>query len=167
MAVKKVAVIMGSYSDFPKVKKALVELKNYGVEFECHVMSAHRTPELACEFAKNAAANGFGVIICAAGMAAHLAGVVAGHTTLPVIGIPCSSDNFDGLDALLATVQMPSGIPVATVAVDGAKNAAILAVQMLAISDEALAAKLAAAKREMIDNINDADKKLQSEIESI
>ncbi len=167
MAVKKVAVIMGSYSDFPTVKKALAELKNYGVEFECHVMSAHRTPELACEFAKNASANGFGVIICAAGMAAHLAGVVAGHTTLPVIGIPCSSNNFDGLDALLATVQMPSGIPVATVAVDGAKNAAILAVQMLAISDEALAAKLAGAKRDMIENINEADKKLQNEINNL
>lgn len=167
MAVKKVAVIMGSYSDFPTVKKALAELKNYGVEFECHVMSAHRTPELACEFAKNASANGFGVIICAAGMAAHLAGVVAGHTTLPVIGIPCSSNNFDGLDALLATVQMPSGIPVATVAVDGAKNAAILAVQMLAISDEALAAKLADAKRDMIENINEADKKLQNEINNL
>lgn len=165
--MKKVAVIMGSYSDFPTVKKALSELKNYGVDFECHVMSAHRTPELACEFAKNASANGFGVIICAAGMAAHLAGVVAGHTTLPVIGIPCSSNNFDGLDALLATVQMPSGIPVATVAVDGAKNAAILAVQMLAISDEALAAKLADAKRDMIENINEADKKLQIEIDNL
>lgn len=167
MSAKKVAVIMGSYSDFPTVKKALVELKNYGVEFECHVMSAHRTPELACEFAKNAAANGFGVVICAAGMAAHLAGVVAGHTTLPVIGIPCSSNNFDGLDALLATVQMPSGIPVATVAVDGAKNAAILAVQMLAIADDKLAAKLADLKREMIENINEADKKLQSEIAAL
>ncbi len=167
MAVKKVAVIMGSASDFPTVKKALVELKNYGVEFECHVMSAHRTPELACDFAKNAKANGFGVIICAAGMAAHLAGVVAGHTTLPVIGIPCSSNNLDGLDALLATVQMPSGIPVATVAVDGAKNAAILAVQMLALSDETLSAKLADAKQEMIRNINEADKKLQQELEEL
>lgn len=167
MAVKKVAVIMGSASDFPTVKKALVELKNYGVEFECHVMSAHRTPELACDFAKNAQANGFGVIICAAGMAAHLAGVVAGHTTLPVIGIPCSSNNLDGMDALLATVQMPSGIPVATVAVDGAKNAAILAVQMLALSDEALSAKLADAKQEMIRNINEADKKLQQELKEL
>ncbi|MGN0682950.1 MAG: 5-(carboxyamino)imidazole ribonucleotide mutase [Oscillospiraceae bacterium] len=167
MSGKKVAVIMGSYSDFPTVKKALVELKNYGVEFECHVMSAHRTPELACEFAKNAQTNGFGVVICAAGMAAHLAGVVAGHTTLPVIGIPCSSNNLDGLDALLATVQMPSGIPVATVAVDGAKNAAILAIQILALSDDALSAKLAAAKQEMIENINEADKKLQAELESL
>ncbi len=167
MSVKKVAVIMGSASDFPTVKKALAELKNFGVEFECHVMSAHRTPELACDFAKNAAANGFGVVICAAGMAAHLAGVVAGHTTLPVIGIPCSSSNLDGLDALLATVMMPPGIPVATVAVDGAKNAAILAVQILALSDEALAQKLCAAKQEMVDNINSADRKIQEEIAAL
>lgn len=167
MSVKKVAVIMGSASDFPTVKKALAELKNFGVEFECHVMSAHRTPELACDFAKNAAANGFGVVICAAGMAAHLAGVVAGHTTLPVIGIPCSSSNLDGLDALLATVMMPPGIPVATVAVDGAKNAAILAVQILALSDEGLAQKLCAAKQEMVDNINSADRKIQEEIAAL
>lgn len=163
----KVAIIMGSDSDWGTVKKAALELKNYGVEFECHVMSAHRTPQKACEFAANAKKNGFGVIICAAGMAAHLAGVVAGHTTLPVIGIPCSSNNFDGLDALLATVQMPSGIPVATVAVDGAKNAAILAVQILALSDNALAEKLAAAKQEMIDQIAEKDKKLQKEIEAL
>lgn len=163
----KVAIIMGSDSDWGTVKKAALELKNYGVEFECHVMSAHRTPQIACEFAANAKKNGFGVIICAAGMAAHLAGVVAGHTTLPVIGIPCSSNNFDGLDALLATVQMPSGIPVATVAVDGAKNAAILAVQILALSDSALADKLAAAKQEMIDQIAEKDKKLQKEIEAL
>lgn len=163
----KVAIIMGSDSDWGTVKKAALELKSYGVEFECHVMSAHRTPQIACEFAANAKKNGFGVIICAAGMAAHLAGVVAGHTTLPVIGIPCSSNNFDGLDALLATVQMPSGIPVATVAVDGAKNAAILAVQMLALSDNSLAGKLAAAKQEMIDQITEKDKKLQKEIEAL
>ena len=147
--MKKVAVIMGSDSDFPVVKSALTELKNYGVPFECVVMSAHRTPELASQFASNAKANGFGVIICAAGMAAHLAGVVAGHTTLPVIGIPIKS-TFDGLDALLATVQMPSRIPVATVAVNGAKNAALLAIQMLALSDEALAQKLEQAKQDMI-----------------
>ncbi len=164
---KKVAVIMGSDSDWSTVKKAVLELKSFGVEYECHVMSAHRTPQIACEFAANARDKGFGVIICAAGMAAHLAGVVAGHTTLPVIGIPCSSNNFDGLDALLATVQMPSGIPVATVAVDGAKNAAILAVQILALSDNALADKLAAAKREMIEQINEKDKKLQKEIEEL
>lgn len=163
----KVAVIMGSDSDWSTVKKAALELKSYGVEFECHVMSAHRTPQIACEFAAKAKENGFGVIICAAGMAAHLAGVVAGHTTLPVIGIPCSSNNLDGLDALLATVQMPSGIPVATVAVDGAKNAAILAVQILALSDNSLAGKLAAAKQEMIDQITEKDKKLQKEIEAL
>lgn len=164
---KKVAVIMGSDSDFPVVKKALEELKAYGVPFECHVMSAHRTPALASEFAEKAKANGFGVIICAAGMAAHLAGVVAGHTTLPVIGIPCKSSNLDGLDALLATVMMPSGIPVATVAVDGAKNAAILAIQMLALSDDDLARKLENAKKDMIDGVIAKDKKLQAEIEKL
>ena len=166
MAEKKVAVIMGSDSDLPTVKKALEELKSYGVGYECHIMSAHRTPAAAAEFSAKAKDNGFGVIICAAGMAAHLAGVVAAYTTLPVIGIPCSSKNFDGLDALLATVQMPSGIPVATVAVDGAKNAAILAVQMLAIEDEALAQKLAAAKKEMQEQIKEKDSKLQAELNS-
>ena len=127
---KKVAVIMGSNSDFPVVKSALTELKKYGVEFECRVMSAHRTPAEAAEFASNARANDFGVIICAAGMAAHLAGVVAGHTTLPVIGIPMKSAALEGMDALLATVMMPPGVPVATVGINGAKNAAVLAVQM-------------------------------------
>ncbi len=157
---KKVAVIMGSDSDFPIVKDAVKELKAYGVPFEVHVMSAHRTPELASEFAAKAKENGFGVIICAAGMAAHLAGVIAGHTTLPVIGIPIKS-TFDGLDALLATVQMPSGIPVATVAVNGAKNAAILAIQMLALSDDTLAEKLAEAKQKMIDGVKEKDAKMQ------
>ncbi|MDE7303993.1 MAG: 5-(carboxyamino)imidazole ribonucleotide mutase [Oscillospiraceae bacterium] len=157
---KKVAVIMGSDSDFPIVKDAVKELKAYGVPFEVHVMSAHRTPELASEFAAKAKENGFGVIICAAGMAAHLAGVIAGHTTLPVIGIPIKS-TFDGLDALLATVQMPSGIPVATVAVNGAKNAAILAIQMLALSDDTLADKLAEAKQKMIDGVKEKDAKMQ------
>ncbi len=172
---KKVAVIMGSDSDFPIVKSALEELKAYGIPFEAHVMSAHRTPELASEFALKAKENGFGVIICAAGMAAHLAGVIAGHTTLPVIGIPIKS-TFDGLDALLATVQMPSGIPVATVfgagkgeggynkAKNGAKNAAILAIQMLALSDDALADKLAAAKQSMIDGVKEKDSKMQQMI---
>ncbi len=154
---------MGSDSDFPIVKSALEELKAYGIPFEAHVMSAHRTPELASEFALKAKENGFGVIICAAGMAAHLAGVIAGHTTLPVIGIPIKS-TFDGLDALLATVQMPSGIPVATVAVNGAKNAAILAIQMLALSDDALADKLAAAKQSMIDGVKEKDSKMQQMI---
>lgn len=163
---KKVAVIMGSDSDFPVVKAALSELKNYGVPFECKVMSAHRTPELASEFASSAKDNGFGIIICAAGMAAHLAGVIAGHTTLPVIGIPIKS-SFDGLDALLATVQMPSGIPVATVAVNGAKNAAILAIQMLALSDESLSHKLLQAKQEMIDGVIEKNNKLQEMISEL
>ena len=158
--LKKVAVIMGSDSDFPIVKDAVKELKAYGVPFEVHVMSAHRTPELASDFAAKAKENGFGVIICAAGMAAHLAGVIAGHTTLPVIGIPIKS-TFDGLDALLATVQMPSGIPVATVAVNGAKNAAILAIQMLALSDDTLADKLAESKKKMIDGVMEKDAKMQ------
>ncbi len=165
--MKKVAVIMGSDSDLPIVKKAIDELKNYGVPYECHVMSAHRTPALASEFAANAKANGFGVIICAAGMAAHLAGVVAGHTTLPVIGIPCKSAALDGMDALLATVMMPSGIPVATVAIDGAKNAAILAVQMLALSDDDLAAKLEAEKQKMIDGVMAKDTALQQKLKDI
>ena len=166
MSEKKVAVIMGSDSDLPTVKKALEELKSYGVEYECHIMSAHRTPTTATVFSTAARDNGFGVIICAAGMAAHLAGIVAAHTTLPVIGIPCSSKNFDGMDALLATVQMPSGIPVATVAVDGAKNAAILAIQILALSDDALAHKLAEAKKEMQEQIKEKDNKLQEELNS-
>lgn len=164
--MKKVAVIMGSDSDFPVVKDAVSELKAYGVPFEVHVMSAHRTPELASEFAAKAKDNGFGVIICAAGMAAHLAGVIAGHTTLPVIGIPIRS-SFDGLDALLATVQMPSGIPVATVAVNGAKNAAILAVQMLALSDEVLADKLLQSKKKMIDGVLEKEKNLQKMVNGL
>lgn len=159
--MKKVAVIMGSDSDFPVVKKAVDELKAYGVPYECHVMSAHRSPQLAADFAANAKKNGFGVIICAAGMAAHLAGVVAGHTTLPVIGIPCRSAALDGMDALLATVMMPSGIPVATVAIDGAKNAAILAIQMLALSDDTLAEKLERAKLDMLEGVKEKDARLQ------
>ena len=162
--MKKVAVIMGSDSDFPIVKSALSELKNYGVPFECVVMSAHRTPELASEFASNAKANGFGVIICAAGMAAHLAGVVAGHTTLPVIGIPCKSAAFDGMDALLATVMMPTGIPVATVAVDGAANAAILAIEMLALSDDSLAEKLEKMKADMEEGVAKKDEAMQLKV---
>lgn len=161
--MKKVAVIMGSDSDFDVVKGCLTELKKFGVPFECKVMSAHRTPEMASEFALHAKENGFGVIICAAGMAAHLAGVIAGHTTLPVIGVPIKS-SFDGLDALLATVQMPSGIPVATVAVNGSKNAAILAVQMLALSDDELAGKLEADKQAMIEAVKEKDTKLQEKV---
>ena len=142
--MKKVGIIMGSDSDLPIVKKAVDMLKVLEIPFEVHIYSAHRTPAEARDFAVNARANGFGVLIAAAGMAAHLAGAMAAGTTLPVIGIPISSAHLDGLDALLSTVQMPSGIPVATVAIDGAKNAAILAVEMLALSDEALTEKLEA-----------------------
>lgn len=140
--MKKVGIVMGSDSDLPVVRKAAETLKNFGIPFEIHVYSAHRTPEEARIFAVNARKEGFGAIIAAAGMAAHLAGAIAANTTLPVIGIPCKSANLDGLDALLSTVMMPSGIPVATVAIDGATNAALLAAQILSVSDDALAAKL-------------------------
>lgn len=161
---KKVAVIMGSDSDLPVVTPAVKRLKGLGIPFEAHVMSAHRTPEAAAEFSKHAEENGFGVIIAAAGKAAHLAGVLAAHTTLPVIGIPIKSSTLDGLDALLATVQMPSGIPVATVAIDGADNAAILAAQMLALSDEELAGKLSAMKKEMEAGVAKKDAALQEKL---
>ena len=164
---KKVAVIMGSDSDFPVVSKAVKTLKQYDVPVEVHVMSAHRTPDLAAEFSKNAKANGFGVIIAAAGKAAHLGGVLAAHTTLPVIGIPVKSTELDGLDALLATVQMPTGIPVATVAIDGAGNAALLAIQMLAISDERLADVLVQLKEEMQNGVIEKDKRLQDMVNEI
>ena len=144
----KVGVVMGSTSDLPVVEKGIAVLQEYGVPFEVHVFSAHRCPEEAREFAVSAREKGFGVLIAAAGMAAHLAGALAANTTLPVIGIPCKSTNFDGMDALLSTVMMPSGIPVATVAVDGAKNAALLAIEMLAITDASLAAKLDQAREE-------------------
>ncbi|MBQ8175104.1 MAG: 5-(carboxyamino)imidazole ribonucleotide mutase [Clostridia bacterium] len=140
--MRKVGILMGSASDLPIVRKAIDTLVSFGVPHEVHVYSAHRTPREAAEFTQNARKNGFGVIIAAAGMAAHLAGAVAANTTLPVIGIPCKSTNLDGMDALLATVQMPSGIPVATVAIDGATNAALLAIEILALSDDALAARL-------------------------
>ena len=165
--MKKVAVIMGSDSDFPVVSKALVQLKKFDVPYEVHVMSAHRTPTDAAEFSKNAKKNGFGVIIAAAGMAAHLAGVLAAYTTLPVIGIPVKGPNFDGLDALLATVQMPTGIPVATVAVNGAGNAAILAIEMLALSDEKLSAKLETMKKEMAQAVAEKDKEIQNRVNEI
>lgn len=145
--MKKVGIIMGSTSDLPIVKKAIDTLVSLDVPYEVHVYSAHRTPNEASVFSSSAKENGFGVIIAAAGMAAHLAGVVASKTTLPVIGIPCKSSNLDGLDALLATVQMPSGIPVATVAIDGATNAALLAAEILALSNEALAKKLEDKRR--------------------
>ena len=150
---KKVAVIMGSDSDLPVLAPAIKRLKAFGIPVEARVMSAHRTPEAAAEFSKTARDEGFGVIIAAAGKAAHLAGVLAAHTTLPVIGIPVKSSTLDGLDALLATVQMPAGIPVATVAIDGADNAAVLACQMLALSDEALAAQLAQMKVDMAQGV--------------
>ncbi len=164
MASKKVAFIMGSDSDLPVVQKAIDKLRAFGIPVEAHVMSAHRTPEKAAAFAAAAADNGFGVIIAAAGKAAHLAGVLAAHTTLPVIGIPIKSSTLDGLDALLATVQMPSGIPVATVAIDGAENAAILAAQMLALSDDALAAQLKTMKQEMAAAVEEKDRKLSASI---
>ncbi len=140
--MKKVGIVMGSDSDLPIIKKATDMLTKFGVEFEVRILSAHRTPAEAQAFASGARERGVGVIIAAAGMAAHLAGAMAANTTLPVIGIPCKSSNFDGLDALLSTVQMPTGIPVATVAVDGGANAALLAVQILAVEDKVLAEKL-------------------------
>lgn len=145
--MKKVGIVMGSDSDLPVIQKATNMLKTLDIPFEVHVYSAHRTPVEARDFALNARENGFGVIIAAAGMAAHLAGAIAANTTLPVIGIPCKSSNLDGMDALLSTVQMPTGIPVATVAINGGANAALLAAQILAVADQALAARLD-AKRE-------------------
>ena len=144
--MKKVGIIMGSDSDLPKVEKAMGVLRDYGVPFEVHIFSAHRTPDEAAEFAAGARKNGFGAIIAAAGKAAHLAGAVAARTTLPVVGIPIKSDTLDGVDALYSTVQMPSGIPVATVAIDGASNAALLCIEILAVTDDELAKKLSEAR---------------------
>ena len=156
--MKKVAVIMGSDSDLPIVEKAIDTLKSFDVPTEVHVYSAHRTPVECAEFTRAARDNGFGVIIAAAGMAAHLAGAIAANTTLPVIGIPCKGPNFDGMDALLSTVQMPSGLPVATVGIDGAANAALLAVQILAVEDAALAEKLDARRAADTAKVLDKDK---------
>lgn len=164
---KKAAVIMGSDSDFPVLEPCIRRLKALGIEAEVHVMSAHRTPAAAGEFALGAREKGFGVIIAAAGKAAHLAGVLAAHTTLPVIGIPVKSSTLDGLDALLATVQMPSGIPVATVAIDGGENAAILAAQMLALSDETLAGKLSQMKRDMEEGVMKKDAALREKVAAL
>ena len=161
---KKVAVIMGSDSDWPVVKAACAQPKEFGIPFEAHILSAHRTPAQAAQFAKDARQNGFGAIICAAGMAAHLAGAFAANTTLPVIGIPMKGGAADGLDALLSTVQMPSGIPVATVALNGAKNAAVLAAQILAVSDESLAARLDGARETMAAQIAQKEANLQAEL---
>ena len=157
----KVGLVMGSTSDLPVVEKAIGVLREYEIEFEVRVLSAHRCPNEAREFAASARESGFSVLIAAAGMAAHLAGALAANTTLPVIGIPCKGPNFDGMDALLSTVQMPSGIPVATVAVDGAKNAALLAVQILAVSDAALAQKLDQARDEGTQAVLQADREIR------
>lgn len=151
--MKKIGIVMGSDSDLPVVEKAAEALKKFEVPFEIHVYSAHRTPVEARDFSLNARENGFGAIICAAGKAAHLAGAVAANTTLPVIGIPIKASTLDGLDALLSTVQMPSGIPVATVAIDGAENAALLAMQILAVSDADLARKLDKARKEASEKV--------------
>jgi 5-(carboxyamino)imidazole ribonucleotide mutase len=162
--MKKVAVIMGSDSDWPVVKGACQQLAAFGIPYEAHILSAHRTPAEAAEFAKNARANGFGVLICAAGMAAHLAGAFAGNSTLPVIGIPMKGGAMDGLDALLATVQMPSGIPVATVAVNGGVNAALLAAQIISVSDPAVAEKLDNKRRADAATVLKKDAALQAEL---
>ncbi len=159
--MKKIGIVMGSDSDLPVVEKAITTLEKFGVPFEVHVYSAHRTPIEAKEFAQNARKNGFGAMIAAAGKAAHLAGAIAANTTLPVIGIPIKSSTLDGLDALLATVQMPAGIPVATVAIDGAENAALLAMQVLAATDVALAEKLDAARAETAQKVLEKNKAIE------
>ncbi len=162
--MKKVGIIMGSDSDLPIVKKATDMLDSLGIPFEIHIYSAHRTPVEARDFAVNARANGFGAIIAAAGMAAHLAGAIAANTTLPVIGIPCKSSNLDGMDALLSTVQMPTGIPVATVAINGAGNAALLAAQIIAVEDSELAQKLDEKRRLDAEKVLEKDKALAAEM---
>ena len=162
--MKKVGIIMGSDSDLPIVKKATDMLDSLGIPFEIHIYSAHRTPVEARDFAVNARANGFGAIIAAAGMAAHLAGAIAANTTLPVIGIPCKSSNLDGMDALLSTVQMPTGIPVATVAINGAGNAALLAAQIIAVEDKELAAKLDEKRRIDAEKVLEKDRALAAEM---
>ena len=159
----KVAVVMGSNSDLKTLQGTFDTLTQFAVPYEVRVISAHRTPELAADFAKNAKKNGFGVIIAAAGKAAHLGGVLAAYTALPVIAIPIKSSTLDGIDSLLSMVQMPKGVPVATVAIDGAQNAAILAVQILSLSDETLSQKLDEFKAKMADDVEQIDKKVQSE----
>ena len=162
--MKKVGIIMGSDSDLPILRKTMDTLSTLDIPFECHIYSAHRTPEEARDFAVNARSSGFGVLIAAAGMAAHLAGAIAANTTLPVIGIPCKGPCFDGMDALLSTVMMPSGIPVATVAVNGGVNAALLAAEILAVADEALAAKLDAKRKADSAAVLKKDEALQAEL---
>ena len=161
--MKKVGIIMGSDSDLPIIKKATDMLNSFGVPYEVHIYSAHRTPVEARDFALTARENGFGVLIAAAGMAAHLAGAIAANSTLPVIGIPCKSTCLDGMDALLSTVQMPTGIPVATVAINGGANAALLAMQILAVSDDALAEKLVLARKAAAEKVLAANKKIEDE----
>lgn len=165
--MKKVAIIMGSDSDLPVVAPAIKQLKELGIETEVRVMSAHRTPKQAQKFAENAVSNGFGVIIAAAGMAAHLGGVLAASTTLPVIGIPCSAKVLDGMDAMLATVMMPPGIPVATVGVNAAKNAALLAAEILAVADNELSEKLQKMRADMAQTVIEKDKALQEKIKEL
>ena len=165
--MKKVAILMGSDSDFGVMSKAISVLKKFEIPIEVHVYSAHRTPEKVAEFASNAKDNGFGVIIAGAGMAAALAGVVAGHTTLPVIGVPLKSNALEGVDALLSTVMMPSGIPVATVAIDGSKNAAYLSAQILAISDEELAKKVLESRRKQSAAVLAKDQELQEKAQAL
>ncbi len=162
--MKKVGIVMGSDSDLPIIRKATDMLSSFEIPFEVHVYSAHRTPEEARDFSRNARDNGFGVIIAAAGMAAHLAGAIAANTTIPVIGIPCASKNLDGLDALLSTVQMPTGIPVATVAIDGGANAALLAAQILAVSDKDLASKLDDKRKKDAETVLEKDAKISAEL---
>ncbi|MGI6150803.1 MAG: 5-(carboxyamino)imidazole ribonucleotide mutase [Christensenellales bacterium] len=161
--MKKIAIIMGSDSDLPVLVPAMDVLKELGIPFCVRVISAHRTPQIAVDFAKNAAKEGFGVLIAAAGKAAHLAGVLAANTLLPVIGIPVSAPSLDGLDALLSTVQMPAGVPVATVAIDGAKNAAIVAAQILAVSDEALFEKLKEQRKKQSEAVMAKDERITRE----
>ncbi|WP_399559509.1 5-(carboxyamino)imidazole ribonucleotide mutase [uncultured Solobacterium sp.] len=165
--MKKVAILMGSDSDFGVMSKAVSVLNEFGIPVEVHVYSAHRTPEKVAEFATNAKDNGFGVIIAGAGMAAALAGVVAGHTTLPVIGVPLKSNVLEGVDALLSTVMMPSGIPVATVAIDGSKNAAYLAAQILAISDEELAKKVLENRQKQSAAVLVKDQEIQEKVQAL
>lgn len=165
--MKKVAILMGSDSDFGVMSKAVSVLKEFGIPVEVHVYSAHRTPEKVAEFATNAKNNGFGVIIAGAGMAAALAGVVAGHTTLPVIGVPLKSNVLEGVDALLSTVMMPSGIPVATVAIDGSKNAAYLAAQILAINDEELAKKVLENRQKQSAAVLVKDQEIQEKVQAL
>lgn len=162
--MKKVGIVMGSDSDLPILNKTMDTLKSLDIPYECHIFSAHRTPEEARDFACNARKNGFGVMIAAAGMAAHLAGAIAANTTLPVIGIPCKSTCLDGIDALLSTVMMPSGIPVATVAINGGVNAALLSAQILAVEDEDLAARLDARRRSDAQKVLEKDAALQEQL---